>query len=84
MLFKILLIKFVILIFFCVIIYFYLYSSRQIQKTLPSFIAFSFNYFTIIIFIFSFFTVICNNKNPIYIEDLSWISAYKYSVFISK
>lgn len=70
----------VILSFDC-LMYYFTYTLRDLPKSVVSFFFFSLNLLILLSFIFSIFTIVYGISNPIYIENLSKITYYKYCIY---
>jgi hypothetical protein len=65
-----------------IVIYFMLYKLRKIETTVQSWFWFSCNFLTFVFFIFSITFILPKLKNPIYLENLSTYSFYRYSFLL--
>jgi hypothetical protein len=67
---------------FSFIIYIFLYSWLNVRKSMPSFLAFFGNILILCLYILGFINLIKGLPNPIYLENLSTFSYYRYMLFL--
>src|ERR1700748_460132 len=75
-------VKLSIFFYLTILIYYLLYTWRQLSLSLFSYLCFLCNVFIFLLYINGISLIFIKMKQPIYIEDLSQLSVYRYNILL--